>query len=165
MADFTPKKVSTEKGAATGSLAKQNDVEHQDPPHMYLEHHHLEKLGLTKMPPVGSKIKVSGLAHVGATSENSSDGPSGGKAGGKGGEGNTRRSMTLHFHKMEMGTGKQGSDVADEEQSAQGAKAAMDKALSRELGGKKSKGSEGAEGKSGRADATPRGSNGPRGQA
>jgi len=139
MADFTPKKLSTEKSKAKGSLAVDN-TEHQEPPRLYLEHHHLEKLGMTKMPPVGSKIKISGLAHVGATSENSSDGPSGGRAEGKGGEGHTRRSMTLHLHSMDMGTGKQGSEVADEEQSAKGAKAAMDKALSRGAGSEAAKG-------------------------
>jgi hypothetical protein len=141
MADFTPKKVSTEKGKAQGSLATDN-TEHQEPPRLYLEHHHLAALGMDKMPPVGSKIKISGLAHVGATSENSSDAPSGGKAGGKGGEGNTRRSMTLHLHQMEMGKSGIGgvSDVAQEADSAKGAKAAMDKALGSETAKGKAKG-------------------------
>ena len=55
MADFTPKKGGSDKSAAKGSLAVDN-TEHQEPPRLYLEHHHLEKLGMTKMPPVGSKI-------------------------------------------------------------------------------------------------------------
>jgi len=132
-------KVKGEKGSAAGSLAP---TEHQRPPTVYLEHHHLEKLGLTKMPPVGSKIHVHGLAHVGATSENQETPPSGGKAPGK--EGSTKRSMTLHFHKMEIG-GHDGSDVDQDAEKAKGAKAEMDKALKREMGGKKSTESEGEE--------------------
>jgi hypothetical protein len=131
MADFTPKKVSSEKGKATGSLPH-DSAEHQDPPRVYLEHHHLEKLGLKKMPAVGSKIKVSGVAHVGSTSENTEHAPSGGKAPGK--EGSTRRTMTLHFHKMELG--REGiSDGEKEESQKAGMKGAMDKALKRAAGG------------------------------
>jgi hypothetical protein len=143
MADFAPKK---EAGMAKGSLAKDNSSEHQSPPSIYLEHHHLEKLlpKGSKMPPVGSKIKISGLAHVGATSEHAQNPPSGGKAQ-KGGEGNTKRSMTLHLHKMEMGKdGADGvSDVEQEEQSRKGAKAEMEKALSRREGTSEGKGSKG----------------------
>ncbi len=137
MADFTPKKLSTEKSKAAGSLPVDN-AEHQEPPRLYLEHHHLAKLGMGKMPPVGSKIKISGLAHVGATSENSSDGPSGGKADGKGGEGNTRRSMTLHFHKMEVG--KEGIEGASEESQKDGMKSEIDKALTKHAGSEAAKG-------------------------
>jgi hypothetical protein len=155
MADFTPKKLSTEKSKAKGGLAEDNTSEHQEPPTLYLEHHHLAKLGMTKMPAVGTKIKISGLAHVGSTSEDQDRGDGGGP----------RRRMTLHMHQMETGTGKQGSEVADEKQAASGAKAEMDKALSRELGGAKGKNAEGAQSKLGKSDATPRGSNGPRGQA
>lgn len=120
MADFSPKKESSK---AKGSLAKDN-TEHQSPPTIYLEHHHLEKLGMTKMPPVGSKIKISGLAHVGATSEHddSRSAPKGSAEGsGK------RRSMTLHMHKMDVGT-----DRHDHEESQKaGMKAAVDKALTK----------------------------------
>ena len=126
MADFTPKKVKGEKSGASGSLPRDN-AEHQEPPRIYLEHHHLEKLGLTKMPKVGSKIKISGLAHVGATSENSHDGPSGGKA--PGGEGKTKRSMTLHLHKMEVA--HDGIDGAKEESQKAGMKSAIDRALTK----------------------------------
>src|SRR5271163_2368186 len=73
MADFTPKKGWSEKGKARGGEGPASmgsrDAEHQAPPVIHLEHHHLEKLGMTKMPPVGSKIRISGLAHVGSTSE------------------------------------------------------------------------------------------------
>lgn len=133
MADFTPKKEATK---AKGSLAK-DDTEHQSPPTMYLQHHHLEKLGLKKMPAVGSKIKISGLAHVGSTSENQDNGDGG----------SPRRSMTLHMHKMEVGKDGPGAEEDQAEQTKQGAKAEMDKAL----------GSEAAKGKKEGKTPTPRG--------
>ena len=146
MADFTPK---AESSKAKGSLAHDNSSEHQSPPSLYLTHSHLEKLlpKGSKMPPVGSKIKISGLAHVGATSENADSPPSGGKA--KGGEANTKRSMTLHLHKMDMAHGAQPgvSDADQETESAKGAKAEMDRAL----------GSEAAKGKPKGKTPTPRG--------
>ena len=82
MADFTPKKVSKEAAKEKGGMLAHDNTEHQAPPRLYLENHHLEKLlpKGSKMPPVGSKIKVSGLVHVGSTSENSEHAPSGGKA-------------------------------------------------------------------------------------
>jgi hypothetical protein len=165
MADFTPKKVSSEKGKARGgegpAVASSKDAEHQAPPVIHLEHHHLEKLGLTKMPPVGSKIRISGLAHVGATSEGDQSARFGGTSGRD--EGEPKRSMTLHLHKMDVG--KDGaSDVDQEAESAKGAKAAMDKALERQTGGKKSMGEEGYEGANAK-DSTPRGANAPRGAA
>jgi hypothetical protein len=123
MADFTPK-LSTEKGKAKGSLPKDNSSEHQSPPRLYLEHHHLEKLGMDKMPAVGSKIKISGLAHVGSTSEDDDPGIDGGK----------RRSMTLHLHKMDMGTDN------SEESQKDGMKGAIDKALSKAAGSEAEKG-------------------------
>lgn len=128
MADFTPKKVSTEKSKAKGSLAHDNS-EHQSPPRLYLEHHHLAKLGLTKMPPVGSKIKISGLAHVGATSEDSDH-----SGDGKG----PRRSMTLHLHQMDVGAGKQ-PEISDESQK-DGMKSEIDKALTKHAGSEAAKG-------------------------
>lgn len=158
MADFTPKKVSTEAGKAKGSLAH-NNVEHQAPPVIHLEHHHLEKLGMTKMPAVGSKIKISGLAHVGATSEHDDAAQPGEKSG--------RRSMTLHLHKMDVGGGNNSGakEVDQEAEKAKGAKAEMDKALSRGAGGRKSKNAEGEEGNLGHRDDSPRGDNGPGGWA
>lgn len=129
MADFTPKKVSTEKGSAVGGLAKQNDVEHQEPPRLHLEAHHLDKLlDKGKMPAVGSKIKISGLAHVGSVSE---DGP--GINGGS-----SRRHMTLHMHKMEMG--KEGIEGASEESQKDGMKSEIDKALTKHAGSEAAKG-------------------------
>jgi len=132
MADFTPKKISTEKGKAKGSLVGANSpsssAEHQSPPRLYLEHHHLAKLGMDKMPPVGSKIKISGLAHVGATSEDQDPGINGGP----------RRSMTLHLHKMEIG--KEGIEGASEEDQKDGMKSAIDKALTKHAGSEAEKG-------------------------
>jgi hypothetical protein len=137
MADFTPKKLSTEKGSAEGGIGKPpGGAEHMAPPRIYLEHHHLEKLGMAKMPAVGSKIHISGLAHVGATSEHDHSDQPGEKK---------RRSMTLHLHKMEMGTNGPGKEVDQEAETAKSAKAEMDKALKRAAGGKHSKGSEGEE--------------------
>ena len=160
MATFAPKKDPT---TAKGSLAHDN-TEHQAPPVLHLQAHHIDKLFKGKMPKVGSKIKVHGLVHVGSTSESHEHAPSGGKA--KGGEGNTHRTATLHFHKMEIGAdGMGGPKDADEEtKSAQGAKAEMDKALARQQGGSKKHNDEGYEGSNG-GDSTPRGVNAPRGSA
>jgi len=159
MADFTPKKVSGEAGPGIRPKAEGSmDAEHQAPPVMHLEAHHISKLFKNKMPPIGSKIPVHAVVHVGAYNEDQAGPPSGGK--NKGGEGNTPRSMTLHFHKMDMGGGEQGSGEADESQMAAGAKGEMDKALAREAGGRKGKNSEGTEGKNAK-DNAPRGSNGP----
>jgi hypothetical protein len=125
MADFTPKK-GKETSKAAGSLAHDN-AEHQSPPHIYLEHHHLEKLGLKHMPKVGSKVKISGLAHVGATSEHD-------RAKEPGEKGGKHRSMTLHLHKMDIG--KEGISEGEKEESQKaGMKGAMDKALKRAAGG------------------------------
>jgi len=141
MADFTPKKVSGEAGKGLRSTSKVAGEDTQAPPRLYLEAHHLAKLGMDKMPPVGSKIKISGLAHVGASSEDDDPGIAGGK----------RRSMTLHMHKMDLGTDGPGKEVDQEAQSNKGAKSEMDKALSRAAG------SESAKGKAKPKESTPRG--------
>jgi hypothetical protein len=138
MADFTPK---SDPSKAKGSLARDNTSEHEAPPVMHLEAHHIAKLFKNKLPPIGSKVKVSGLVHVGAFNEGADGPPSGGKA--KGGEGNTPRTMSLHFHKMDLGTDTPGEQVDQEEQSKKGAKSAMDKALSRGAGTSEGKGSKG----------------------
>ena len=159
MADFTPKKVKADAGKANDGVLAHDNTEHQAPPVLHLEDHHISKLlPHGKMPKVGSKIRVSGLVHVGAHSEHTAHPPSGGKA--KGGEGNTKRTMTLHFHKMDMGDGATSDEEKDESQKA-GAKAEIDKALERQQGGKKAKGEEGYEGANAQ-DTTPRGTNAPR---
>jgi hypothetical protein len=151
MADFTPKKLVAEKGHAKAGEGKPSvsQDEHMSPPRVYLEHHHLAKLGLKEMPKVGSKIHISGLAHVGATSEHDSADEPGERKGDK-----KRRSMTLHLHKMEMGTNGPGKEVNQEAETAKGAKAAMDKALKRGAGGKNSEHEEGEEDDQ---EMTPRG--------
>ena len=111
-----------EAGKAKGSLAT-NNVEHQSPPSLYLGHEHLAKFGIKNMPAVGTKVKISGVAHVGATSENQDHGDGGGP----------RRSMTLHMHKMEVGTDQQSSDAKEQGQK-DGMKAAIDKALTKDAG-------------------------------
>ena len=149
--------------APSGGKAKGASAEHLSPPVLHLEAHHIEKLFKNKMPPIGSKIKFHAVAHVGAYNEGADGPPSGGKA--KGGEGNTKRTMALHFHKMETDVGTEHAPGVDQSaERAAGAKAEMDKALEREAGGKKGKGSrnsEGEEGNIGESDDAPRGNNGP----
>ncbi len=147
----------------SGGKAKGASAEHQSPPVMHLEDHHIAKLFGKKMPPIGSKIKVHGLIHVGAYNENQEANPSGGKA--KGGEGNTKRTMALHFHKMDIAQDNQrGEKTVDQEaERAAGAKAEMDKALKREEGGHVTGGSKSPneEGR-GTKRVAPQGNNGPR---
>ncbi len=141
----------------SGGKAKGASAEAMSPPVLHLEAHHIEKLFKNKMPPIGSKIKFNAVAHVGAYSEGADGPPSGGKA--KGGEGNTKRTMALHFHKMETDVGTEAAGKPSEEsqrsERAQGAKAEMDKALKREEGGKEGQSGEGAE--VGKAKAKPAG--------
>lgn len=135
MANFAPKKSASKAKSGQGPAeVMSKDAEHQEPPRMYLEHHHLEKLGMKKMPSVGSKVRISGLAHVGATSE---DHDSMAPAGGKGG---MKRRMTLNMHEMEIGADGPDNDEEQAEQSKAGAKAEMDKALARGAGSESKKG-------------------------
>lgn len=120
MADFTPKKVKGEASTAKGSNPKIAG-EDSHPPTLYLHEEHLKKLGIHKMPATGAKLKFHAVGHVGSTSENQDHGD-----GGK-----TRRSMTLHLHKMDMGTGHQSSEVDEESQKA-GMKSAIDKSLTKQ---------------------------------
>ena len=115
--------------AAGGKQAMTPGVDTQPPPTLHLSHDHLAKLmpAGSSMPPVGSKIRISGLAHVGSASEDQDSMVPAGKSG-------TRRSMTLHIHQMEMGADGPDNDVAQEEQSKAGAKAEMDKALAKGAG-------------------------------
>ena len=130
MADFTPKKLTSESGSAKGrNMIKVPGEDTQSPPRLYLEAHHLAKLGITKMPAVGSKIKISGLAHVGSTSEDQ-DHADGGKP---------HRRMTLHLHKMDIGTDAQSSDAKEQSQK-DGMKSAIDKALTKDAGSAAAKG-------------------------
>jgi hypothetical protein len=134
MANFvkqTSEKSKAKSGEGPAIAAQRND-EHEAPPRLLLSHSHIKALGFKELPKVGSKIKISGLAHVGATSEgDDSHGIGGGATEGSSKNGGPKRSMTLHIHKMDIGTDQQSTDAAKEEQSAKGAKAAMDKALTR----------------------------------
>jgi hypothetical protein len=124
----------SQKEASKSTGAKQTMTPGEDtqtPPRLYLEHHHLAKLGIKKMPPVGTKLHIEAEAHVGSTSEDQDRGDGGGP----------RRSMTLHLHKMDIGSDDQAgeTDVSNEEESKKEAKAEMDKALSRQQGSESSK--------------------------
>ena len=114
--------------AAGGKQAMTPGEDTQPPPTLHLGHKHMEKLGLKKMPAVGTKLHFHAVAHVGATSEDRDS-----MAGSK----KPRRSMTLHIHQMEMGDGAQPgtSDADQEEESKSEAKAEMDKALAKQQGG------------------------------
>ena len=137
MVSLVPKGTPKESSKATGGVgpAKVMGEDTQPPPTLHLSHKHLEKLlpDGTPMPPVGSKIHINGLAHVRATSEDHDSMTSPGK-------GKPRRSMTLHMHKMEMGVDGPENDVEQEEESKKGAKAEMDKALSKQQGSESKKG-------------------------
>ena len=136
MANFMPKKSASKAKSGQGpAVSSSKDAEYQPPPTIHLDHHHLEKLMPhgSAMPPVGSKIKISGLAHVGSASENQDSLEPAGKS-------KTRRSMTLHMHQMEMGADGPDNEVAQEEQSKAGAKAEMDKALTKGAGSEGKKG-------------------------
>lgn len=133
MSMVTFKMPKSEKGKATGELASPSKGEDHTPlPTMYLEHRHLEQLGLKKLPAVGEKLHFHAVAHVGSTSEDQD----------RGDGGSPRRSMRLHIHQMDMGSGTQNgssTDVDQEEESKAGAKAAMDKALTRQEGSESAK--------------------------
>jgi hypothetical protein len=117
--------------AAGGKQAMTPGEDTQPPPTLHLGHKHMEKLGLKKMPAVGTKLHFHAVAHVGSTSEDQDS-----MAGSK----KPRRSMTLHIHQMEIGADGPDNDVAQEEQSKAGAKAEMDKALAKGAGSESKKG-------------------------
>jgi hypothetical protein len=133
MADLTPaKKPKPAGGGHPKDLHPHEEI--MAPPVIHLEHHHLEKLlpKGSKMPPVGSKIKISGLAHVGATSENQDSQQEPGRPIGTGATTgkNTRRSMTLHLHKMDIG--QEGISGGEKEESQKaGMKAEIDRVLTK----------------------------------
>src|SRR5271166_1995402 len=159
-----PKSEGGTDRAPSGGKALGASAEHSPPPSIHLGHEHMKKLGLHKAGlRVGDKIHVHAIAHVGAVSEDQAHNPSGGKA--PGGEGNTHHTATLHFHHMEVGTkGIDGAGQQEQEaKNFKGAKAEMDKALEREIGGKGKKRGKNEEGYEGAEDNTPRGSNGPSG--
>jgi hypothetical protein len=138
--------MASEPSKAKGSLAKDKD-EAFSPPMIHLTHEHMKKFGIKQMPKVGSKIKISGLVHVGSTSEH--DGSHSFGEPGAEGEGPSH-SMTLHLHKMAMA--HDGIPEGEKEESQKdGMKSAVDAALAKHAG------SESAKGKAKGKTPTPRG--------
>ena len=127
MAMVTFKQPKAEKGKAVGSNPTIAGEDTQPPPSIRLGHSHLQALGMKSLPAVGTKLHLHAIAHVGSTSEDQDRGD-GGKA---------RQSMTLHLHSMDLGDGKQ-SAMSDEDQKA-GAKAEIDKALTKRAGSESAK--------------------------
>lgn len=78
--------------------------------HVTLDHEMLQKLGIDKLPAVGDKMHLQSHAHVTEVSEESHE------------SGKKRRSVRLQMRKMQV-------EPATKETPADGAKAAMDKAL------------------------------------
>lgn len=78
--------------------------------HVTLDHEMLQKLGIDKLPAVGDKMHLQSHAHVTEVSEESREG------------GKKRRSVRLQMRKMQV-------EPATAPSPAEGAKAAMDKAL------------------------------------
>lgn len=95
-----------------------------------LEHEHLKKLGIDKLPQVGQKMNLAAHAHVTNVSEHHGEGDDA-----------PRRHVTLQLRKMELGQDAQSSNSDEEqaEQSKAGAKAEMDKALSKAQGSESAK--------------------------
>lgn len=92
-----------------------------------LDHEHLKKLGITKMPKAGDTMHVHAKAHVKSTSEHSEDG-------------GDRRHMELELRHMAVEAAKRASHEDVEEGNLRGAKAAMDQALDKQEAGGKGRG-------------------------
>ena len=128
-----------EAAKAKGSLAH-DGAEEFSPPMIHLTHEHMKKFGIKQLPKVGSKVKISGLVHVGSTSEHDGSHSFGEPGAEGGGGGEPSHSMTLHLHKMEMGQDGQKADHVDKEaQTQKGMKGAIDAALQKDAGSEKSK--------------------------
>lgn len=92
-----------------------------------LDHEHLKKLGITKMPKAGATMHVHAKAHVKSTSEHSEDG-------------GDRRHMELELRHMAVEAAKRAGHEDVEEGNLRGAKAAMDQALDKQEAGGKGRG-------------------------
>jgi hypothetical protein len=92
-----------------------------------LDHRHLKKLGITKMPKAGDVLHLHSKAHVKSTSEHSEDGAD-------------RQHMELELRHMALEATKRASTEDVEEGNLTGAKAAMDQALDKQEKGGKGKG-------------------------
>lgn len=120
MAKMTRKDADGSIGAASPPKSAKNKETVPYGLHLRLDHESLKKLGVTKLPKVGSKMHVHAIAHVHSIEE--SDRDEEGKTG-------KRRNMELHLHQMSVAPH---SATGEEKQAnvRDGAKAAMDKALS-----------------------------------
>jgi hypothetical protein len=110
------KRTKAEKKARM-ETGKSPPIDGEDYPYgleVRLDHEQLEKLGVTNLPKVGSKMHLHSHAHVTHVSEESRDGA-------------RRRSVTLQMRKMSL---KPKMDT-DEDKNA-GMKGAIDKALAPE---------------------------------
>lgn len=93
-----------------------------------LDHNHLKKLGITKLPKAGDTMHLHAKAHVKSTSEHSEDG-------------GDRQHMELELRHMAIQATKRAEQEDVHEGNLRGAKAAMDQALDKqEMGGKNRKG-------------------------
>ena len=101
-----------------------------------LTHEHLKQLGIKHFPPAGSTVHI----HASVAETHATQDPQSGEQHGH---------IVLHLHKMDAATGKQ-PEMSDASQAA-GAKAEIDKALT------KAAGSEAAKGKPAGKTPTPRG--------
>lgn len=92
-----------------------------------LDHEHLKKLGITKMPKAGDVLHLHSKAHVKSTSEHSEDG-------------GDRKHMELELRHMAIGATERAKEEDVQEGNLTGAKAAMDQALDKQEKGGKGKG-------------------------
>lgn len=131
----------------------------EQPPTLHLEGAHLGKLGLKKLPAVGTKLHIHAIAHVHSVHDEADDSKQPGEhepddaSTGEDKKYNANRRMVLHIHHMDAQK-HMGNEEDQKEESAKGAKAEMDKALSKAAGSESKKG-----GKS-NATAAPRGGQG-----
>lgn len=93
-----------------------------------LDHEMLQKLGVTSLPKVGSKMHLHAKAHVKSVEESSHEG------------GNQRRHIELELRHMAVEATNRADNEEVHEGNLTGAKAAMDQALDKKEAGGKGKG-------------------------
>jgi hypothetical protein len=110
------KPTAAEKKAREKEFNKPYMGSEEEGPRLHLDHEHLEKLGIDKLPKVGSKLKLQVHAHVSETGED--------KRNGKG-----RRRMTIHITHIGHDGGDEKSEQAKHDDLTKGARSVMDAAL------------------------------------
>lgn len=95
---------------------------------LHLDHNHLKKLGIDKLPKAGTKLHIHAKAHVKSVGDNSRD------------DGSDSRHMDLELRHMAVEAEKRASHEDVEEGNLRGAKAAMDQALDKQEAGGKGRG-------------------------